>query len=76
MELRRSPVGGQRLAAGGEACRQDSLLVGDSRAGNPVDACVDPLPDSGVQPAPYVAIRPAAGTCLRTREQAMLFLRN
>ena len=51
MELRRSPVGGQRLAAGGEACRQDSLLVGDSRAGNPVDAGVDPLPDSGVQPA-------------------------
>ena len=37
MELRRSPVGGQRLATGGEACRQDSLLVGDSRAGNPVE---------------------------------------
>jgi hypothetical protein len=51
MELRRSPVGGQPLAASGQAWRQDSLLVGDPRAGNPVDTGVDPQPDSGVQPA-------------------------
>jgi hypothetical protein len=74
--LCRSPVGGQRPATGGKACRKDSLLVGDPRAGNPIDTRVDPQPDCGVQPSPDVAVRQSAGKCLRTGEQAMLLLRH
>ena len=75
MECPSRPVRSQRHPAGCEASCQDRLLVRLPGASDPVDALVDSLPGTCLQPCPDGSVRQAGGKCLCPCKQAMLFLR-